>query len=65
MKWSAKLGRFAGIDVYVHVTFLLLLAWVAYVYWTETGTRRRRADRPRADPPALPLRACCTSTATR
>ena len=38
MKWSAKLGRFAGIDVYVHVTFLLLLAWVAWAYWLETGT---------------------------
>jgi Zn-dependent protease/CBS domain-containing protein len=38
MKWSAKLGRFAGIDVYLHVTFLLLLAWVAWVYWLETGT---------------------------
>ena len=40
MKWSAKLGRFAGIDVYVHVTFLLLLAWVAWAYWLETGTLR-------------------------
>ena len=38
MKWSARLGRFAGIDVYVHVTFLLLLAWVAWSYWTATGT---------------------------
>jgi Zn-dependent protease len=38
VKWSAKLGRFAGIDVYVHVTFLLLLVWVAWRYWTETGT---------------------------
>ena len=28
MKWSWKLGRFAGIDVYIHATFLLLLAWV-------------------------------------
>ena len=36
MTWSARLGRFAGIDVYVHVTFLLLLVWVAYLYWTET-----------------------------
>ncbi|MBI5305547.1 MAG: site-2 protease family protein [Chloroflexi bacterium] len=28
MKWSWKLGRFAGIDVYMHATFLLLLGWV-------------------------------------
>ncbi len=38
MKWSAKLGRFAGIDVYVHVTFLALLAYFAAVYWSETGS---------------------------
>ena len=38
MKWSARLGRFAGIDVYVHATFLLLLAWVAWSYWNATGT---------------------------
>jgi Zn-dependent protease/CBS domain-containing protein len=38
VKWSAKLGRFAGIDVYLHVTFLLLLVWVAWIYWAETGT---------------------------
>ena len=38
VKWSAKLGRFAGIDVYVHATFLLLLAWVGYSAWTSTGT---------------------------
>ena len=29
MKWQWKLGRFAGIDVYVHATFLLLIGWVA------------------------------------
>lgn len=38
MKWSARLGRFAGIDVFVHVTFLALLAWFAFVYWSQTGT---------------------------
>ncbi|MDB5351466.1 MAG: Peptidase [Planctomycetota bacterium] len=27
MTWSWRLGRIAGIDVYVHATFLLLLAW--------------------------------------
>jgi Zn-dependent protease len=35
MKWQWKLGRFAGIDVYVHATFLLLIAWVGYSHWLE------------------------------
>lgn len=38
MRWSAKLGRFAGIDVYVHATFFALLAYFSMVYWAETGT---------------------------
>jgi Zn-dependent protease len=29
MGWSWRIGRIAGIDVYVHPTFLLLLLWVA------------------------------------
>ena len=29
MKWSWRIGRVAGIALYVHATFLLLLAWVA------------------------------------
>lgn len=29
MKWSWRLGRVAGIDIKMHWTFLLLLAWVA------------------------------------
>lgn len=28
MRWSIKLGRYAGIDVYLHVTFLLFLAFI-------------------------------------
>ncbi|MBK7317399.1 site-2 protease family protein [Candidatus Villigracilis affinis] len=35
MKWQWKLGKFAGIDVYVHATFLLLIAWVGYSHWLE------------------------------
>ena len=35
MKWQWKLGRFAGIDVYVHATFLLLIGWVGYDYWSK------------------------------
>ncbi len=33
MKWQWKLGRFAGIDVYIHATFLLLIGWVGVSYW--------------------------------
>lgn len=33
MKWSMRLGSLAGIDVYVHATFLILLLWIALSYW--------------------------------
>jgi hypothetical protein len=29
MKWSWKLAQVAGIEVYVHATFVLLIGWVA------------------------------------
>ena len=35
MKWQWKLDRFAGIDVYVHATFLLLIGWVGVSHWLE------------------------------
>ena len=38
MKWQWKLARIAGIDVYMHATFLLIIGWVAYSHWTEQGT---------------------------
>lgn len=38
MRWSMKIARLAGIDVRVHVTFLLLLAWVAYVEYMARRT---------------------------
>jgi Zn-dependent protease len=28
-----KLGKFAGIDVYLHATFILLLVWIASMHW--------------------------------
>lgn len=39
MKWSWKLGRLFGIDVYMHATFILLLGWVAL----STYLRERNA----------------------
>ena len=38
MKWSWKLGRFAGIDAYVHTSFLLLVAWAAWAAYQGAGT---------------------------
>jgi Zn-dependent protease len=35
MKWSWRLGRIAGIDVYVHFTFLILLGWVAIAHFAH------------------------------
>ncbi|MDB2497393.1 site-2 protease family protein, partial [Verrucomicrobiales bacterium] len=36
MKWSLKLGRLFGIDVYLHFTFLLLLGFLGLYYWRST-----------------------------
>jgi len=33
MKWSLKLGKLLGIDVYLHFTFLLLLGFLGFYYW--------------------------------
>ena len=35
MKWSWKIGTFAGIAVYVHATFVLLLGWIALTHWMQ------------------------------
>ena len=39
MKWSWKLGKLAGIDVNVHVTFLLLIASLVVwgVFWSRSA----------------------------
>src|SRR5574339_1299622 len=38
MRWQWKLGTFAGIDVFMHATFLLLIGWIGYSYWLQFGT---------------------------
>lgn len=34
MKWSWKIGEFRGIGVYMHATFLILIAFVVASYWS-------------------------------
>ena len=36
MPWSWKLVRIAGIDVNVHATFFMLIAWIALIHWNES-----------------------------
>jgi len=38
MKWSLKITTVAGIDVYLHLTFLILIAWIGLAYWQMAGT---------------------------
>ncbi len=38
MKWQWKLGTFAGIDVFIHATFLLIVGWYGLTYWLESRT---------------------------
>ncbi len=38
MKWQWKIGTFAGIDVYIHATFLLIIGWVGLSHWFASRT---------------------------
>ncbi len=35
MKWSWKLGEVAGIGIYMHATFFLIILWVVLIYWSQ------------------------------
>jgi Zn-dependent protease len=38
MKWSWRIGTYAGIGVYVHATFFLLIGWIGLSYWLQEGS---------------------------
>ena len=43
MGWSLKIARIAGINVYVHVTFLIIVAWFTYQYYFAHGQKAEAA----------------------
>jgi len=38
MKWSWRIGKLAGVDLYVHATFLLIIGWVGLSAWLQART---------------------------
>ncbi|MCG3118562.1 MAG: putative zinc metalloprotease Rip3 [bacterium] len=38
MKWSWKIGEYAGIGVFIHATFLLIIVWVGLSHWLAGKT---------------------------
>ncbi len=35
MRWSWRIGSLAGIGVYIHATFWLLILFIVYIYWAQ------------------------------
>ena len=35
MSWSLRIARLAGIPIYVHWTFLILIGWVVFGHWRQ------------------------------
>src|SRR5919112_6066126 len=38
MSWSFPIGRLLGSEIRIHVTFLLLLAWIGISHYQQGGT---------------------------
>lgn len=37
MRWSLKIARIGATSLYIHLTFFLLIAWVAFAGWQQGG----------------------------
>ncbi|MGD0225527.1 MAG: site-2 protease family protein [Terriglobia bacterium] len=44
MRWSWRIGRVAGIGIYVHATFLLLILFILFVNWREGKSLETAAE---------------------
>src|SRR4029450_4551933 len=38
MGWSIPIFRVAGIQLRIHITFLLLIVWIAFAYYSQGGS---------------------------
>ncbi|HYZ86243.1 MAG TPA: site-2 protease family protein [Bryobacteraceae bacterium] len=38
MGWSLTIGRIAGTEIRIHITFLLFLAWIGFIYYQVGGS---------------------------
>jgi Zn-dependent protease/CBS domain-containing protein len=38
MRWSIKIARIAGIQLRIHITFLIFLAWIGFAYYAAGGS---------------------------
>jgi Zn-dependent protease len=38
MRWSMKIAKLAGIDIFIHFTFFILVTWVAFIQWKLNGS---------------------------
>src|SRR2546423_11064600 len=38
MGWSIPILRVAGIQLRIHITFLLLIAWIGFAYYAQGGS---------------------------
>jgi len=38
MRWSLKIAKLAGIDIFIHFTFFILVTWVGFIQWKLNGS---------------------------
>jgi len=44
MRWSWNVGRIAGIQVFIHATFLLLIGFVILTHWMQGNDAAKTAE---------------------